>query len=165
MARAPRSLFAAPLVLTAFAAHAGPKEKVTFDGYQCYSGPEGQESSVPCPKKLLPKPKKTQPVYQEAGGGACRTTDRKQVRCPPNIVLPDPQSKPTDGGSISFDEGLMTCTEWVDMQCPEGMSCNPPPPQPVACPDELLPTLAPKVKPTKKKKGACYLGKLKVRCP
>jgi hypothetical protein len=174
MARAPRSLFAAPLVVTAFvAAPAGAdvdpsdKGKIRFDGYQCYEGPEGKESSVPCPKKLLPKAKKKQPVYREAGDGACRTTGRKQVRCPPNIILPEPQGTTYDdgGGGVRFDEGMMACVEWVNMQCPEGMSCNPPPPQPVACPDELLPSLAPKVKPSKKKKGKCYLGTLRVRCP
>ena len=54
-------------------------------------------------------------------------------------------------------------SSWM-VRCPEGMSCNPPPPKPVACPDELLPSLAPKVKPTKKKKGKCYLGTLQVKC-
>jgi hypothetical protein len=172
MARPPRSLFAAPLVVTAIVATpAGaddkPKkaeEKIRFDGYQCYQGPEGMESSVPCPKKLLPRPKKKDPVIQEAGGGACRTFDRKQVRCPPNLIAPDPAFTRIGDQNVGFDEATFACHSWVDISCPPEVSCNPPPPQPMACPEELLPRLAPKVKPTRKKKGKCYLGKVRVAC-
>ena len=130
-----RKVFAAPLVLTATLAHAD--DKVRFDGYQCYSGPPETESSVPCPTKVLPKAKKGQPVWQEAGGGACRTTDLKQVRCPPNLILADPPYVRNGDVTISYDEGAFACRQMEDMQCPQGATCNPPPPQPYACPENV----------------------------
>jgi hypothetical protein len=162
MARSPRRLFAAPFVLTAVAASpalAGDHApKVRFDGYQCYSGPKETESSVPCPESALPKPKKDTAVYKD-GSDMCRIAGGKQVRCPPNITLPDPMN----ALGVEFDQYNLRCVTVEDTHCPEGATCNPPPPQPVACPDALLPHPMPKVK-VKHKGKKCFIGKLQVAC-
>jgi len=86
-------------------------------------------------------PDTTCPAEQPYEGGACRTLGNKQVRCPPNLVLADPSYKTVNGENISFDTSTFACHSWHEIHCPEGASCNPPPPQPMACPDDLLPTL------------------------
>src|SRR5438874_9139077 len=112
-----RHLFAAPIVLTAALAHADK----------------------------LPKAKKGQPVFAESG--TCYTLGRKEVRCPPNVVLPDfGASVPSGDGKIIFDDFTFGCELEESFSCPQGATCNPPEPRSVACPDELLPKLAKKVK-------------------
>ncbi len=53
--------------------------------------------------------------------------------CPESMTRPMPANYRID------DNGDGTCTAWFtgDTHCPEGASCNPPPPQDVACPPEL----------------------------
>lgn len=59
------------------------------------------------------------------------------------------QIKPVEVKSVKIDGGTITrradgtCWQSVTVRCPEGVLCNPPPPQPVACPSALslgLPT-------------------------
>jgi hypothetical protein len=135
---------------------------IRFDGFICLQGPEGKESSVPCPPELLPEAPKGTAVLQS--GQECRTLGRKQVRCPPTIVAPATPHRQDGRVHLAFDEGTFGCSTWEEMSCPPGATCNPPPPQPIDCPPEMLPTLAPGVAPTAQKDG-CFLGDVPVTCP
>jgi hypothetical protein len=144
---------------------------IVFDDPTCYQADAtGQRAWVECPPELLPPPPKDDLVYAQgdvcfpvrAGGGQGRVT------CPPGgatVVLPAVTSKDLGGNShIAFNTWNMACQQWTDMHCPQGASCNPPPPTPVECPADLLPQLANGEKPTAKKDGKCFWNDYQVAC-
>jgi hypothetical protein len=51
---------------------------------------------------------------------------------PDSGATPD---RPTSSTKIVHNEDG-TCTEYVSVDCPPGMACNPPPPREVPCPEE-----------------------------
>jgi hypothetical protein len=112
----------------------------------------------------------TKPIY--ADSGVCRLAPSAAiVDCPatgPTLIRPKDQSVSLPGGGNIWlsDDGTFTCRKtFPKMACPAGASCNPPPPQDVDCPTELLPELAPDVKPSKKLGDKCMLGEIRVVCP
>lgn len=99
-------------------------------------------------------------------GDSCRMFGGAPVACPPNIAAPAETQRQGDGNlRISFEYNRFGCQSWEDIQCPTGATCNPPPPRPVPCPEEMLPTLVPGAEPTAKKDGDCFVGEVEVRCP
>jgi hypothetical protein len=88
------------------------------------------------------------------------------VRGPATIVAPDPWQRELPGGdSVAFDNGSFGCEKHFDHSCPKDATCNPPRPEAMPCPDELLPRLAPGVAPTRRDKADCFLGDVEVACP
>ncbi len=139
-------------------------EGVIYDGFgSCYHYVGGEKKYVPkCPESLLPEAPKDALVYEY--GGYCRSVPAgRPVRCPPggvSLVLPTTTSK----NNVFLQLGTMKCKEGHTMHCPKGASCNPPPPTPVPCPAELLPKLAPGVKPTRREGANCFYGEVQVAC-
>ena len=143
---------------------ASPQDlEIRYVGYMCLRGPQGKESTVTCPPELLPAAEEGAPVWEQYG--ECRTIGRRLVKCPANIVLPTPRNRKEGAVNVGIDESTLACQTWEDMSCPEGATCNPPPPQPAPCPEDLLPTLLPGTGPVKKKSAECFLGDVQVKCP
>ena len=115
-----------------------PAPALTNDGYgNCYSIVDGEKKYAPkCPDSLLAPPPTDELVYRR--GDECdRVPDGVRVQCPSTGatgILPDPDSIPTLGGSISLQYGTLKCLEGHFVKCPPGVMCNPPPPQKVPCP-------------------------------
>jgi hypothetical protein len=146
-----------------------PAPALTNDGYGgCYAMVDGEKKYAPkCPDALLAAPPTDQLVYQR--GDQCnRVPDGVPVQCPaggPTGILPDPDSVAIPGGSISLQYGTLVCLQGHFVKCPPGVMCNPPPPETVPCPPELLPKLSPGVKPTKRDGARCWFGQVEVACP
>ena len=165
-----KPLFVVPLTMTVsmLAASAppaapAPPPNIRFDGWGCLEGPAGKENSVVCPEELLTKPPPGTPVYENSLS-ECRTLGGKRVRCPPNVTLPS--SGHVNGlVHVALDDNTLSCHTWTDYTCDPNVTCNPPHPEPIACPDDLLPRLLPGVAPTAKKNGQCFLGDTRVACP
>lgn len=143
--------------------------ELVYDGYGgCYRMVDGEKKYVPqCPDALLPEPPNDQLVYKH--GAVCnRVPDGRTVRCPPGgptAIVPEPSSIKVAGGSIGLRYGSLDCHRYEDMHCPPSVACNPPPPEPVTCPKELMPKLAAGVKPTKRDGTRCWFGAVEVTCP
>jgi hypothetical protein len=144
---------------------------IVFDDPACYQADAtGQRAWVECPPDLLPPAPKDELVY--AQGTSCfpvhASGGQGRVTCPtggPTVVLPATTSKDLGGGAhVGFNSWSMACQQWQDMSCPQGASCNPPPPMPVECPPDLLPQLANGEKPTSTKDGKCYWQTYQVAC-
>jgi hypothetical protein len=142
---------------------------LVYDGYGgCYRVVGGEKKYVPqCPESMLPAAPTDQLVYQH--GGQCkRVPDGNPVRCPasgPTVILPEPSSIKTATGSVSLQYGSLKCLQYVDVDCPPEVNCNPPKPDVVPCPASLMPKLAAGVKPTKKDQQHCWFGAAEVACP
>lgn len=104
-------------------------------------------------------------------GGACFTGYQQAVKCPkggaPFVVAALEVSAP--GGRITLQEGQLACYQDQPLSCPEpppgvAMSCNPPGPTPIECPDELMPRLRRDLEP-ERKDGKCTYQGVQVRCP
>lgn len=130
-ARFPRRSFAAPFVLTVAAACGGHK-------------PEPVHPNPPGPTDPTPEVNRWT-VYKQ--GDKCFAVDANA--CPPadgpapigcaaktlDYPCPDGMSLETPVVVVRVD--ATSCEEEQSMgDCPEGASCNPPPPQPMACPAE-----------------------------
>ena len=50
---------------------------------------------------------------------------------------PRPRPQPAAGTSWTIFKSGNTCTAAVKVTCPQGATCNPPPPQPYACPENV----------------------------
>ncbi|MEZ4225083.1 MAG: hypothetical protein R3B13_29285 [Polyangiaceae bacterium] len=138
---------------------------LVYDGTgSCYRMVDGKRSYVPaCPDELLPAAKDGDPTFEYAGH--CRTVPKPYpVRCPPGgtpLVLP----ARSNADNVFMNLADLSCRKsFPATHCPPGASCNPPPPQPVPCPQALLPSLAPGFSPTKRDGGRCYYGSVEVRC-
>jgi hypothetical protein len=146
-----------------------PKGELIYDGYGgCYRMVDGEKKYAPkCPDSLLPEAGKDALVYQR--GDVCQQTpDGKTVRCPaggPTVILPEPSSTKVAGKNVSLRFGSLDCHSYVDHKCPPNVACNPPPPEPITCPPELMPKLAGGAKPTKVDGARCFFGKIEVACP
>jgi hypothetical protein len=152
-----------PPPLTAHDAGAGEAPAIRFTGFQCLAGPPGRESTVRCPPELIPEAAPGTAVVQQ--GDDCRTLGRALVRCPPTIALPEPRTRRLGRAHVAISDHTFGCETWEDMSCPPGATCNPPPPEPVACPDDLLPRLLPGIAPTARPDDGCLLGEVRVVCP
>lgn len=72
------------------------------------------------------------------------------VKCPAigaTITMATPTAR-RDG--ITFDPWTMTCMQFFDMSCDPDTKCNPPPPQRVPCPNDLMPTLRADLEPIRR---------------
>jgi len=117
----------------------------------------------------LPDAKPGAIVYGQ--DGACFTGFRVPVKCPADgapilltkLVLDDPIPW------IYLQEGQLACFREQPYDCPVqppgvAVSCNPPAPLPVECPDELMPRLRADLEPDRKD-GKCTYQGVQVRCP
>jgi hypothetical protein len=108
-ARAPRRSFAAPLVVTL---------------------------AIPACTPTSP-PQQPQPVAQEQPATQEQPTRPKDAPMnPPAPIKPQP-AKYDDGTTFSVWRSKDGCTAMLDITCPEGATCNPPPPMPYKCPEDL----------------------------
>jgi hypothetical protein len=154
---------------TTTVADAAPAPALTNDGYGgCYAMVDGEKKYAPkCPEALLAPPPTGELTYKR--GDECnRVPDGIAVQCPsggPTGILPDPDSVSIPGGSISLQYGTLHCLKGQFMKCPPGVMCNPPPPETIPCPPELLPKLSPGVPPTKRDGLHCWYGSVEVACP
>ena len=57
-----------------------------------------------------------------------------------------------------------SCHKVVDMACPEGVACNPPPPEPVTCPAPALPKAGVAANVFTREDGTCWEG-FDMNCP
>ncbi|MFN3197387.1 MAG: hypothetical protein ACE366_03045 [Bradymonadia bacterium] len=80
-----------------------------------------QSSSMKCPE-----------------GARCNPPPPRPVTCPPELSLGLP-TQIKQGESTIWRLPNGQCEQMFNVKCPEGALCNPPPPQPVTCPDPLLP--------------------------
>src|SRR5262245_46067119 len=126
-ARLPRRSFAAPFVLTV-AACGGHK-------------PEPIHDNPPPPQR---DPATEWTIYK-ASDGSCVAVDARHCPAPDDqsvaVSCAAPTTPYTCPGGMSLDWPIKvvqaadgSCEEAFDMSCPGGASCNPPPPQPMACP-------------------------------
>ncbi len=144
-------------------------DTLVHDGYgSCYRiGPKGDKVYAPqCPESILPEPPKDRLVFRH--GPYCqRVPDGRAVKCPangPTAIVPKTNTSASDP-FVYLQYGTLECFRGHDVRCPEGVSCNPPPPRPVPCPLELMPSLAKGVEPTKQEGAQCWFGTVKVVCP
>ena len=146
-----------------------PDASLVNDGHgNCYALVGGQQVYAPrCPESLLEAPPADRLVF--TWSDRCqRVPDGVTVRCPPGgptALLPDPTSIRRGDEHVSLRIGDLTCLHGHDTPCAPGVNCNPPPPESVPCPPELLPRLAPGVKPTKSNGGRCWFDAVEVVCP
>lgn len=115
----------------------------------CEPGPDAE--IVPCPKSLLsadPGQRLVMEVSRRGDGclasfpdtcgteHACNPPPPEPAVCPARLRPPDPEPIP--------EVGVVTTTLMRDgdrcrlvshVECPPNVACNPPPPQPVPCPD------------------------------
>ncbi len=83
----------------------------------------------------------------------------------PELLVPDPRSTTTSSGDSIVLEDDLTCMRYAHVQCDPGDKCNPPPPEPVRCPSEIRPRVAPGQRgPTSDGKW-CHWNKIEVTCP
>lgn len=170
-----RHVFSASLVVTV-ALGAGCDKQAPRESEISHNPPmPGVDAAValtPVPVDAAPAPPDARPlpaappgtaVYQDIND-ACRMVGGEHVLCPPTVALPRRRQIHKGGMITSLDDRTLTCGRRQEMSCPGGASCNPPGPEPVACPQSLLPTLMPGVVPTSRKKGECFLGDVEVAC-
>lgn len=141
MRRRRRHVFAAPLVVTVALLPACKKD----------DGPKEPDIRRPTWNPPGPDP-------QPAPPDAARDGD---LELPRATSMPDPTNADAE---IRFRAHSQDCWRSYQMDCPPGAKCNPPPPEPVACPDELLPTLVNGEVPSTKDDGTCWWGDRRVRC-
>src|SRR3569623_1003702 len=125
-ARTPRKTFATPFVVTLAAVPA------------CYVQPAPQPqpvvTSTPQPQS---QPSDSHPVV-------ISNPPRPQPAPPPkpSVILnpprPQPQPQPQAAGSWHVFKTGDGCEAIVNVQCPHGAACNPPPPQKYACPPGIV---------------------------
>lgn len=140
-----RHVFAASMVVTA----------ALSPGCDKQSSPETRERRTNNP-----------PMPTPDGGAMAKTPMLDAAPAPAaKLIAPDPSFKAGNGATISLNQDTWTCEEQLHNDCPPGARCNPPPPEPVPCPDDLLPSLAPGVAETARKNGECFLDDVEVKCP
>jgi hypothetical protein len=105
-----RARFATPFVVT-----------VALTG--CASAPPPEEPH------WNPPPEPTKPTPGEPFHTINPPPPLAQPTAPPVAALP----LPTDPAHVIKDADG-SCREFVNVHCPAGVSCNPPPPHPVQCP-------------------------------
>lgn len=140
--RKPRRAFAAPLVLTIAAAPA------------CVVSGDPKPATTPPPDPVLvsnppPPPEHTQP---------------------PPAAQPDPAppaAEPPPAYQRNWTvmlEDSGDCLAYADVQCKKGATCNPPPPQPVACPAGIQKGAPVKIY-AQANTWDCYIMPPEVKCP
>lgn len=120
---------------------------------------------VPCPSAIRPRlALETLPTRSDSG--RCWWNDI-EVTCPAgmvkgNLALPETREQ----GTIYLHEGELLCFDDPPYDpCPPEVDCNPPPPQQVPCPRELLPTLIGDAQPNRTDGDRCFWDDIEVRCP
>lgn len=87
-------------------------------------------------------------------GARCNPPPPRPVECPAELSLGLP-TQIKEGDKTTWRRPDGRCESMFNIECEEGSTCNPPPPQPTPCPDALVPahmrkspaTLAPPVPP------------------
>ena len=117
---------------------------------------------------------------------ACTSSSGGETRNPPpqelDVEKPDPEpishNPPDPSAGVQPPEEIPgdkitiekmpdgTCMEYVDVYCPPGDSCNPPPPREVQCPEEMeLPTAKNPDAVSVRDNGECYESLGNEGCP
>lgn len=130
---------------------------------------DGKEIYERCPESLLPEAPSDWAV-SKASTGDCYRAGKSfglHVKCPPGgptAMLPEPSSmRLPDGSFVSVNHSLTCRLVPPPPKCPPNITCDvfgresP-------CPRELLPLLAPGVRPTKRVGARCWYFQTEVSC-
>jgi hypothetical protein len=144
-ARTPRRNFASPFVVTLAAVPA------------CWtsSSPQQAPPTTTAQADPAPAPQPTTPPAEPA--------PQQQSRPPMNPPRPKPvvPAEPPGTQWTIFKQGD-ACSAAIKVECPQGATCNPPPPKPYACPDGI--TVERPVVIIAEEDG-CYIKHEPVHCP
>lgn len=80
---------------------------------------------------------------------------------------PNPKPAPRADEGLRFrvqDNGDGSCTKYFGVNCPQGVVCNPPPPQTLPCSDDMWPEAQVLANVTKREDGSCW-EHADVSCP
>lgn len=82
----------------------------------------------------------------------------------PKDSEPDPKPASATTRIIVRDNGDGTCTKYFRVDCPEGKTCEPPPPEVLPCTDDLWPKARNPEHVFKRESGDCFESK-PMHCP
>jgi hypothetical protein len=144
---------------------------LVFEDPTCYQIDDtGQRQWADCPEHVLPPAPSDRLIHQQ--GAFCfpvgASGGRGRVTCPPGgptVAFAEIRDKELGAGKhVGFREWDLSCDTWVETRCSPDRTCNPPPPQPIECPEEMLPRLINGAKPTSQKDGKCFWESYQVSC-
>ena len=124
-ARTPRRTFATPFVVTLAAVPACYVQSAPQPQPQpvVQQQPQPQPDSHPVIVSNPPRPQPEQPPPSDP---------------PPHVIVNPPPPQPTTATSWHVFKTNDGCEAIVNVQCPKGAACNPPPPQKYDCPPGIV---------------------------
>jgi hypothetical protein len=178
-ARTPRRSFAAPFVITLAAAPACYVNSAPAPQPQPQPQPAEQTPPQNAPGTIVmnpprPEPAQTQPdPTQSHPPTPIMNPPRPQPQDPaapqpvpaptnPSVVMNPPRPEPA-GTRWHVFKAEDSCKAVLDVRCPEGATCNPPPPTKIACPDGL--TMPRGLNIVSQGNGTCIVEPEPVSCP